>query len=432
HEKALWAIIPMGSTIVTGAADKVIIAWNQGQIIKTFKAVLNKDEFLSCANDNSIRRWNLISGQCIQEYNGHTSFVYSISVISENRFVSSGEDRSIRLWSIDNNESIQTIRLPAQSLWSVTVLSNQDIVVGSSDGRVYVFTTDQSRTASNEEIANFEQEISQSSITTKTGDLGEVKIDDLPGKEALEKPGKRDGQTTMINCGNGNVEAYQWNDTDRRWMKIGDVVGSADSTSDGQTATGEKIMFEGKLYDYVFNVDLGDEHIPLKLPYNATEDPWFAAQNFIYRHELSQMFLDQIANFIVTNTKGMVIDQKAPDFVDPFTGSGRYVPVGKSSTTQSRNTDPFTGTGRYIPDSAGAQQQSQPSNYPVTKRDAAICPQTQYIKLVNAEQTKILGKLKEFNKSEIGDELRLSDAQLQSISDLVNNDYTNLETKLNV
>jgi phospholipase A-2-activating protein len=124
----------------------------------------------------------------------------------------------------------------------------------------------------------------------------------------------------MINKGGGRVEAYQWSMADQRWMKIGDVVGSADSTAGGQaSATGEKILFEGKYYDYVFNVDL-DEGAPLKLPYNASEDPWFAAQAFIHRHELNQMFLDQIAQFIITNTKGMVIDQKALDYVDPFTG----------------------------------------------------------------------------------------------------------------
>jgi len=189
-----------------------------------------------------------------------------------------------------------------------------------SDGRIFVFTQDPSRTATMPEISAFEEELASSSIQTKTGDLGQVKIDDLPTEDALEKPGTRDGQTTMINKGSGHVEAYQWSMNDQRWMKIGDVVGSADSTAQGQaSATGEKIMFEGKYYDYVFNVEL-DEGVPLKLPYNISEDPWFAAQEFIHRHELNQMFLDQIAQFIINNTKGMVIDQRASDYADPFTG----------------------------------------------------------------------------------------------------------------
>lgn len=147
-----------------------------------------------------------------------------------------------------------------------------------------------------------------------------MKIDDLPSEEALRKPGARDGQTTMINKGNGLVEAYQWSMAEERWIKIGDVVGSADSSAKGQaSASGEKILFEGKYYDYVFNVALDDE-TQLKLPYNVNEDPWFAAQAFIHRNELSQTFLDQIAQFIIKNTEGMVIDQRASDYADPFTG----------------------------------------------------------------------------------------------------------------
>jgi phospholipase A-2-activating protein len=193
--------------------------------------------------------------------------------------------------------------------------------VYSSDGRICIFTKDESRMANLSEISAFEEELASSSIQTKTGDMGEIKIDDLPNEDALKKPGQRDGQTTMINKGGGQIEAYQWNMSDKRWMKIGDVVGSADSTAQGQaSATGEKIMFEGKYYDYVFNVEL-DKNSSLKLPYNINEDPWYAAQAFIHRHELDQMFLDQIAQFIISNTKGMVIDQRASDYTDPFTGS---------------------------------------------------------------------------------------------------------------
>ena len=192
--------------------------------------------------------------------------------------------------------------------------------IDSSDGRICIFTQEKSRMATMEEMSTFEEELASSTIQTKTSDLGEVKIDDLPNEDALKKIGKRDGETTMINKGGGLVEAYQWSMLDQRWMKIGDVVGSADSAAQGQTsASGDKILFEGKSYDYVFNVDL-DDNVPLKLPYNISEDPWYAAQAFIHRHELNQTFLDQIAQFIITNTKGMVIDQRAAGYTDPFTG----------------------------------------------------------------------------------------------------------------
>lgn len=42
-------------------------------------AILSEMEFLSCANDASVRRWQ-ISGECLQVYYGHTNYIYSISV----------------------------------------------------------------------------------------------------------------------------------------------------------------------------------------------------------------------------------------------------------------------------------------------------------------------------------------------------------------
>lgn len=42
-------------------------------------AILSETEFLSCANDASIRRW-LITGECLEVYYGHTNYIYSIAV----------------------------------------------------------------------------------------------------------------------------------------------------------------------------------------------------------------------------------------------------------------------------------------------------------------------------------------------------------------
>lgn len=268
-----------------------------------------------------------------------------------------------------------------------------------SDGRICVFTRDESRTASGQEVAAFEEELALTTIQTKTGDMGEIKVDDLPNEDALKTPGKREGQTTMINRGGGHVEAYQWNMADERWMKIGDVVGSADSTAQGQaSATGEKILYEGKYYDYVFNVELDTEGA-LKLPYNINEDPWFAAQTFIHRHELNQTFLDQIAQFIITNTKGMVIDQKAADYADPFTGGGRYVPGQMSDTGGSgvqSNYDPFTGSGRYVPDGRPAPAKKEPGvNHDPFTGSGRYVPQGAVdpaARLLSASQSSVLSK----------------------------------------
>lgn len=45
-----------------------------------------------------------------------------------------------------------------------------------------------------------------------------------------------------------------------------------------------------------------------------------AAHQFLERNDLSQMFLDQVVDFILKNTKGVTIGQQSSSASDPFTG----------------------------------------------------------------------------------------------------------------
>lgn len=93
--------------------------------------------------------------------------------------------------------------------------------------------------------------------------------------EALGREGKKDGQVIMIK-NEGKVEAYsvsrqglsnrarssQWSSAERTWQQVGQVVDAI-----GQ---GRKQLYEGKEYDYVFDVDVSEGMPPLKLPYNVS------------------------------------------------------------------------------------------------------------------------------------------------------------------
>jgi phospholipase A-2-activating protein len=94
-----------------------------------------------------------------------------------------------------------------------------------------------------------------------------------------------------------------------------------------------------------------------KLPYNNVENPYVAAQEFLWREELDQGFLDQVAQFITQNaqpiTLGVDTQHQQQQFYDPFTGAHRYRP-GQSEQHQPQPQpqrkpatqnfqDPFTG-----------------------------------------------------------------------------------------
>uniref|UniRef100_A0A672QFU0 Phospholipase A-2-activating protein-like n=1 Tax=Sinocyclocheilus grahami TaxID=75366 RepID=A0A672QFU0_SINGR len=352
HSAAVWAVVilPEQGLMLSGSADKTIKLWKAGRCENTYTghedcvrglAVINEVEFFSCSNDASIRRW-MVTGECVQVYSGHTNYIYSLAVFPNGQdFISTGEDRTLRVWR--KGECSQTIRLPAQSVWCCCILPDGDIAVGASDGVIRVFTESEERVASAQDLQAFEDELSKAIIDPKTGDLGDIKIEDLPGREHLNEPGNRDGQTRLIKEGS-NVEAYQWSVSDGRWVKIGDVVGGSSQQNS------KRVMYEGKEYDFVFSIDVNEGGPGLKLPYNMTDDPWLTAHNFLEKNDLSPMFLDQVANFIIENTKGHTLGPAPASATDPFTGAGRYIP-GSGGDDQGFGADPFTGAGRYIPGS---------------------------------------------------------------------------------
>ncbi len=68
-------------------------------------------------------------------------------------------------------------------------------------------------------------------------------------------------------------------------------------------------------------MDIEEGKPPLKLPYNISEDPYMAAHNFLEKHELSQLFLDQVAKFIIDQCQGIELGTGSrPEISDPFTG----------------------------------------------------------------------------------------------------------------
>jgi phospholipase A-2-activating protein len=74
------------------------------------------------------------------------------------------------------------------------------------------------------------------------------------------------------------------------------------------------------------------------------DNPYDTAQKFIWEHELSQGFLDQIANFIIQNAKGVELGMNNTEYVDPYTGASRYTPGNRNaSSTSTSYSDPFTG-----------------------------------------------------------------------------------------
>lgn len=422
HSAAVWAIAALlggEGLLVTGSADKSIIVWSsKGERMATLEghtdcvrglAPLPERTLLSCANDATIRYWDA-TGQCKKIYDGHNHYIYSISVhLNFGVFATAGEGGQIRLWKIDSSSDetnyTDEINLPAQSAWAVAFLSNGDLVTGSSDGAVRIFSRDPQRQASEDAQYVFNAQV-QSRQEAASQHLGGVKVTDLPGPEALMIPGKSEGQTRLIRETSG-VCCYQWDKG--QWTKVGDVMGAV---GDNPEPTGAKKIHEGKEYDYVFSVDVEDGAPALKLPYNRGEDPWIVAQTFIHKNNLPQAYLEQVANFIITNSRDPNEVPRSTGYSDPFTGGSRYVPGSASASNFPQNTgaaDPFTGSSAYTTNAA-TRTSSSTSVHPATTN--AYIPFDSYVTFDHANRDVILEKLREFNRTIINASIRESDETL--------------------
>lgn len=415
HEATVWSVVALKSgKYVTASADKTIMIWNKrGEKTKVLKGHtdcvrallgLPDDSIISADNEGVIKIWNS-DGECIRDLHGHTKFIYTLAFVhglGENVFISGGEDSTLRMWNL-NGPLGEAKVLPAESVWAVAALKNGDLVTGTSDGYVRIFTKDASRVADDAVLTTYDAnvEVERARIRDDQLKAGGIQVEKLPGEEALLQKGKSKGQTKMIRHADGSIKAYEWNGF--KWEDLGVVTGG----NDGSKPSGKK-YFEGKEYDYVFDVNIDDNMAELKLPYNKGEDPWFVAQNFIHKHELPQTYLDQVANFIITNSGGAQVVQAPPTsgYEDPFTGSGRYIPgSGSGYNSTGGNVDPFTGGSSYstqsasvpvnfVPQSTGKNLDPFTGGSSHSTANVKHFPSKTYNTITKCDPLKILAKLK--------------------------------------
>ncbi|CCH60858.1 hypothetical protein TBLA_0D03580 [Henningerozyma blattae CBS 6284] len=312
HKASVWDVKELpggkGDRFVTVSADGSIKIWQGEECVKNITSV-HKDvirhvevlqgeegndvELITCSNDGSMKVIDL-DGRVKQAMQGHESFVYCVRKMPGGGYVSCGEDRSVIVWSREG-QIVQVIRVPAISVWSVDVMKNGDLVIGCSDNTLRVFSEEKSRIAPEEELKQFGEEISGSSLNKESIDEKQ-----LSEPERLAMPGKKEGEVIVVKSASGIVEAYQYSQGE--WNKVGEVVGSDSSVSD------KKVEYEGKKYDYVFDVDVEEGKPPLKLAVNVSDNVYEVADKFIERNELPLSYRDQIVDFILQNTQGMRLE----------------------------------------------------------------------------------------------------------------------------
>ncbi|CAO2813433.1 unnamed protein product [Amaranthus hypochondriacus] len=334
HSSPVQAVIKLPSgELATGSSDSTLKLWKGKTCVHTFVghsdtvrglAVMSDLGVLSASHDGSVRLWAL-TGEVLMELVGHTSLVYSVDSHVSGLVASASEDCSVKIWK--DGVMVQSIEHPG-CVWDVKFLENGDLVTGCSDGVVRIWTAFADRVADPVERESYLSLLSNYKLSRKT--VGGLKLEELPGLDSLQVPGTTNGQTKIVREGDNGV-AYSWNMKEYKWDKIGEVV---DGPGDGL----KRPVLDGKEYDHVFDVDIGDGEPIRKLPCNRSDNPYDTADKWLLKENLPLSYRQQIVDFILENTgqKSFSFD---PSFRDPYTGSNAYVP-GETSLKHAISSKP--------------------------------------------------------------------------------------------
>uniref|UniRef100_A0A673LQE5 Phospholipase A-2-activating protein n=1 Tax=Sinocyclocheilus rhinocerous TaxID=307959 RepID=A0A673LQE5_9TELE len=397
-------------TILSGSWDTTAKVWLgekcmmtlQGHTAAVWAVVILPEQglMLSGSADKTIKLWK--AGRCENTYTGHEDCVRGLAVINEVEFLSCSNDASIRRWMV-TGECVQVYYAHTNYIYSLAVFPNgQDFISTGEDRTLRVW---------------------------RKGECSQTIR--LPAQSVWCCCILPDGDIA-VGASDGVIRVFT--ESEERVASAQDLQVFEDELSKRTEVcldiTILRVMYEGKEYDFVFSIDVNEGGPGLKLPYNVTDDPWLTAHNFLQKNELSPMFLDQVANFVIENTKGHTLGPAPATSTDPFTGAGRYIP-GSGSGDQGFAADPFTGAGRYIPESGGSTGTvssggadpftggSAYSSSSLPKATTNIFfPSTDGVMFEQANSTQILGKLRELNNTAPADR-KLSDAALDCLEKLL-------------
>jgi WD40 repeat protein len=91
--------------------------------------------------DNTIKIWNLETGELRRTLTGHDSSVYSVSISSDGQtLVSGSDDKTIKIWNLETGELRRTLTGHDSSVYSVSISSDgQTLVSGSLDNTIKIW-----------------------------------------------------------------------------------------------------------------------------------------------------------------------------------------------------------------------------------------------------------------------------------------------------
>ncbi|PSB47423.1 hypothetical protein C7B80_09550 [Cyanosarcina cf. burmensis CCALA 770] len=90
----------------------------------------------SVSTDQTLRLWNISTGQCLRTWQGHSERIHSVAFSPQGHAIaSSSDDRTVKLWDISTGECIRTMQGHTDWVFSVTFSPQGHILVSGGRDR---------------------------------------------------------------------------------------------------------------------------------------------------------------------------------------------------------------------------------------------------------------------------------------------------------
>ncbi len=215
------AISSDGLYVVTGSDlgnnDQTATFWDvsRGQMIRVLSgqwgvssvATRSDGRYVATGSWNMAFLWDVISGEQIRKFSGHSSSVTSIALSSDGRYVVTGSgDKTAKLWDISSGKEIRTFSGHSLSVTSVAI---------SSDGRYVV-------TGSDDQTVNLWDVRSGEVIRVFSGHSEPVNSVAISSDGQYIASGGRDGTLRLWNIMTGEWVAFMANPDGTQWLAFTD------------------------------------------------------------------------------------------------------------------------------------------------------------------------------------------------------------------
>ena len=146
------AISPDGQKITSGSDDQSIKIWNlnTGQALRTLKGhsswvysvAISPDgqSLVSGSKDQTIKVWNLNTGEELRTFKAHTGYVNSVAISRDAQKIASGSyDKTIKVWNLKTGQ-VSTLTGHSREVLSVAISPDgQKLASGSADRTIKVW-----------------------------------------------------------------------------------------------------------------------------------------------------------------------------------------------------------------------------------------------------------------------------------------------------